>query len=113
MNRLDEIIVQDRSPQKRAYGITPSSQISQQVIERMAPTDLAGTVNQLSGIYLLSGALNTNRITVRGIGARTLFGTDKLRMYFNGIPITDGSGFSTLEAFDLVAGEPEVAQEAG
>jgi iron complex outermembrane receptor protein len=62
---------------------------------------MVSAINQISGVYILSGALNTNRITIRGVGARTLYGTDKLRLYYNDIPITNGSGFSTLESFDL------------
>lgn len=52
-------------------------------------------------MHILSGALNTNRITIRGVGARTPFGTDKLRLYYNEIPVTNGTGFSTIEAYDL------------
>lgn len=82
-------------------GIVPSEVLTEKAIRTQSPIDFAGTLNQISGVYFLSGALNTNRITIRGVGARTPFGTDKLRMYFNDIPVTNGTGFSTLEAFDL------------
>ena len=82
-------------------GIVPSELLSEKAISTQSPIDFAGTLNQVPGVYFLSGALNTNRITIRGVGARTPFGTDKLRMYFNDIPVTNGTGFSTLEAFDL------------
>jgi len=62
---------------------------------------MVNAMNQIPGVFVFSGALNTNRITVRGIGARTLFGTDKLRMYYEDIPVTDGSGFSSIEQYDL------------
>jgi iron complex outermembrane receptor protein len=32
------------------------------------------------------GALNTNRITIRGIGARTPFGTTRIKTYLDNIP---------------------------
>jgi len=82
-------------------GIVPSELLTERAIRTQSPIDFAGTLNQIPGVYFLSGALNTNRITIRGVGARTPFGTDKLRMYFNDIPVTNGTGFSTLEAFDL------------
>ncbi|MGI9546493.1 MAG: TonB-dependent receptor family protein, partial [Flavobacteriaceae bacterium] len=82
-------------------GITPSSIIREKAFQNFSPVDLPSSVNQISGVYVLSGALNTNRITIRGVGARTPFGTDKLRLYYNGIPVTNGTGFSTIEAFDL------------
>ena len=97
----DEIILVEDVAPKKATGITASSSISAQTFERFNPVDIPSAINQISGVYLLSGALNTNRITIRGVGARTPFGTDKLRLYFNGIPVTNGTGFSTIEAFDL------------
>ncbi|AWX44215.1 hypothetical protein HME9304_01215 [Flagellimonas maritima] len=101
LTRLDEIILTEEVISKKAVGITPSSAIGTETFERFNPVDIPSGINQISGVYVLSGALNTNRITIRGVGARTPFGTDKLRLYFNGIPVTNGTGFSTIEAFDL------------
>lgn len=101
ITQLDEIILTEDLAPKKATGITASSTISTKTFERFNPTDIPSAVNQISGVYILSGAINTNRITIRGVGARTLYGTDKLRMYFNGIPVTNGTNFSDIEAFDL------------
>lgn len=101
ITKLDEVIILESLVQKKAEGITPSDRIGAQVFANYSPVDAVSAINQIPGVYVLSGALNTNRITIRGIGARTLFGTDKLRLYYNDIPITDGSGFSSIEAFDL------------
>jgi iron complex outermembrane receptor protein len=98
---LDEVIVLENILVKKVEGITPSDLIGAKVFQNYSPVDVVPALNQIPGVYLLSGALNTNRITIRGIGARTLFGTDKLRLYYNDIPITNGSGFSSIEAFDL------------
>lgn len=101
ITQLDEIVLTENRDTKKATGITASSTIDTQTFEKFNPVDIPNALNQISGVYLLSGALNTNRITIRGVGARTPFGTDKLRLYFNGIPVTNGTGFSTIEAFDL------------
>ena len=101
INALDEIILLEDFIKKNAVGITPSSKIKTEDLEPYSPIDFASGINQISGVYLLSGALNTNRITIRGIGARTPFGTDQLRLYFNGIPVTNGAGVSTIEAYDF------------
>ncbi|MGX1928364.1 TonB-dependent receptor family protein [Flagellimonas sp. 2504JD4-2] len=101
VNQLDEIILVEDIAIRNATGITPYSIIGEQTFEKFNPIDIPSAINQIPGVYLLSGALNTNRITIRGVGARTPFGTDKLRMYFNGIPVTNGTGSSTIEAFDL------------
>lgn len=98
---LDEVVLLKEFISKKAEGITESSSLSIADLEQFSPTDFAGGLNQISGLYVLSGALNTNRITIRGVGARTPFGTDKLRMYFNGIPVTNGTGVSAIEAYDF------------
>lgn len=101
VTQLDEVILLDALKKKNAIGITPSEVISAKVFQNYSPVSMVSAVNQIPGVFVFSGALNTNRITVRGIGARTLFGTDKLRMYYEDIPVTDGSGFSSIEQYDL------------
>lgn len=101
VTQLDEVILLDALKKKNATGIVPSEVISAKIFQNYSPVSMVNAMNQIPGVYILSGALNTNRITIRGIGARTLFGTDKLRMYYADIPVTDGSGFSSIEAFDL------------
>lgn len=98
---LDEVILLQEFIKKKAVGITPSASLSIVDLEQYSPIDFASGLNEISGLYILSGALNTNRITIRGVGARTPFSTDKLRMYFNGIPITNGTGVSAIEAYDF------------
>jgi iron complex outermembrane receptor protein len=101
ITQLDEIVLIEDVIAKKATGITASSTIGPTTFEKFNPIDIASAMNQVAGVYILSGALNTNRITIRGVGARTPFGTDKLRLYFNGIPVTNGTGSSTIEAFDF------------
>lgn len=97
---LNEVIVIDTLTAKNSIGIVTSKIIGANVFQNYSPIDFIGSINQVSGVYALSGALNTNRITIRGVGARTPFGTDKLRLYYNNIPVTNGTGFSTIEAYD-------------
>ncbi len=63
--------------------------------------NFAPILNKVPGIYMHTGALNTNRITIRGIGSRNLFGTSKIRAYFDDIPLTTGNGETTIEDFEL------------
>ncbi len=101
ITQLDEIVLIDALKSKRSTGVTPSDIISAKVFQNYSPVEMVSALNQITGVYVLSGALNTNRITVRGIGARTLFGTDKLRLYYNEIPVINGAGSSEIEQFDL------------
>ncbi|WP_041633124.1 TonB-dependent receptor family protein [Maribacter sp. HTCC2170] len=101
ITQLSEVVLLDSLKAKQATGIVSSKVIGAKVFQNFSPADFVSPLNQVSGVYVLSGALNTNRITIRGVGARTPFGTDKIRLYYNEIPITNGTGVSTIEAFDL------------
>ena len=101
ITQLEEVVLVDSLKAKQATGIVPSRVIGIKVFQNFSPAEMVSSLNQVSGVYVLSGALNTNRITIRGVGARTPYGTDKIRLYYNEIPITNGSGFSTIEAYDL------------
>ncbi len=96
---LGEVFISS-SYQKESRVIVPTSKISAEIIENYSPLDLHVSLNRIPGIYVQSGAQNTNRIIIRGVGSRTLYGTDKIRAYFNGIPITNGVGETAIDIFD-------------
>ncbi|HKJ43450.1 MAG TPA: TonB-dependent receptor [Sunxiuqinia sp.] len=54
-------------------------------------------LNQVPGVYMQSGSLNTNRLTIRGVGSRSPYASNKIRAYFAGIPLTNGVGETTVE----------------
>jgi len=54
-------------------------------------------LNQVPGVLMQNGTLNTNRLTIRGIGSRTPYATNKIKAYFGEIPLTSGDGETTLE----------------
>jgi len=61
----------------------------------------ANIYNPTPGLFMHSGALNTNRLTIRGIGSRSPFSTTKIKAYLNDIPLTSGIGESNLEDLNL------------
>ncbi|MBW2961729.1 TonB-dependent receptor family protein [Mesonia aestuariivivens] len=72
-------------------------------LNRNSPTLLTSSFNRIPGVYTQAGALNTNRITIRGIGARAQYGTTRLKAYFNEIPISTGDGQTVINDIDLEA----------
>jgi iron complex outermembrane receptor protein len=60
----------------------------------------ADHLNSIPGIYAQTGSLNTNRITIRGIGSRTPYGTNRIKAYYNEIPLTTGDGTTEIEDID-------------
>ncbi|WP_430413100.1 TonB-dependent receptor domain-containing protein [Kordia sp.] len=81
-----------------SVGIVTEGEINSENTVQLAPI-----VNRVPGVYMQSGSLNTNRITIRGIGARSPFGTANIRAYFADIPLTDGNGESAIEDLELAS----------
>ena len=101
---LNEVIINSNHiPKKLKKAIASINIISQKEIEYANNINIATSLNRIPGVFMQSGALNTNRITIRGIGSRNLFGTSKIRAYFKDIPLTNGSGETNIEDFELGA----------
>ena len=54
-------------------------------------------LNRIPGILMHHGTFNTNRLTIRGIGSRTPYSTNKIKAYLGEIPLTSGDGETVLE----------------
>jgi len=80
---------------------TPTTILTASDFERNDGFTLAPVLNQTPGVFMHNGTLNTNRITIRGIGARMPFSTSRVRTYINEIPLNSGDGESGIEDFDL------------
>jgi iron complex outermembrane recepter protein len=71
------------------------------------PTEASHTINlsdQLNtapGVFMSSGTHTTNRLTIRGVGSRTPYSTNRIRAYIEEIPLTNGDGVSAIEDMDL------------
>ncbi|MBP2832374.1 TonB-dependent receptor [Aquimarina sp. U1-2] len=104
ITNLDEVLVNQLSIPNFYKNATASvSLISSEDINRGNPLELHPVLNRIPGIFMQNATLNTNRITIRGIGARNLFGTANIRAYFGDIPLTDGNGESSIEDLELGA----------
>lgn len=79
--------------------------LDEKELNRNNTTLLTAAFNRVPGVYTQEAALNTNRITIRGIGARAQYGTNRLKAYFNEIPITTGDGQTAINDIDVAAME--------
>lgn len=79
----------------------PIALISKKELDRDQDLIITNSLNRIPGVFMHSGALNTNRITIRGIGSRSRFSTNRIKAYLNEIPLTTGEGETTLEDIDL------------
>lgn len=102
--RLQEVVVTGIIKDKKLSAISENIQVlSQKEITENDGLNYQYILNQVPGVFMQSGSLNTNRITIRGIGARSPFGTTSIRAYFGEIPLTDGNGVSSIEDFELAS----------
>ena len=64
--------------------------------------NIADEINVAPGVFMASGTYTTNRITIRGVGSRTPYSSNRIRAYFEEIPLTNGDGISTIEDLDML-----------
>ncbi len=99
---IGEVVVNAyRNPVKLLDVAGDVSVISKRDLLRDNDVAITPALNRIPGVYMHSGALNTNRVTIRGIGTRTLYSTNKIRAYLDEIPLTSGDGETTIEDIDL------------
>ncbi|MCM8567953.1 TonB-dependent receptor [Gramella jeungdoensis] len=101
IGQLSEVILRSSNiPKKLLQTPAAVSLISRDDLERTNNINLVENFNYLPGIYVNQGALNTNKINIRGVGSRAQYSTNRIKAYINGIPLTTGEGELTLDDFD-------------
>ena len=99
---LSEIIITNIIPNKKLEASAENVQVlTKENLNIGNELNYESVLNKVPGVFMQTGSLNTNRITIRGIGARSPFGTTSIRAYFGEIPLTDGNGNSAIEDFEL------------
>lgn len=98
---LNEVLITSGVQEKRIRNTAGSVDlISKSMLQRDDPFTITHSLNRIPGLYMHTGTFNTNRITIRGVGSRSPYGTTKIKAYYDQIPLTDGSGNSSLEDID-------------
>ena len=99
---LDDIIINSNFYPKRFKDNSSSTSIIDDIEFRKNEGEfLINTLNQTSGLYTHSAGYNTNRITIRGMGSRSQYSTNKIKSYLNNIPLSNGIGETTIEDFGI------------
>ncbi len=95
--QLSDIVISDT----RIRSLHNYTSLNSQVIQLQDERHIVQAINTIPGVFMHTGALNTNRITIRGIGNRSPFSTTKIKAYLNDIPLTNGIGETSIEDIDL------------
>ncbi|MFI8380465.1 TonB-dependent receptor family protein [Leeuwenhoekiella sp. NPDC079379] len=101
-NTLGEVVITSTPIQDQLQRIPASvNVINAEDLQRGDQLSIANEINKNPGIQMQQGALNTSRISIRGLGARSQYTTNRVKAYIEGIPLTTGEGETTLEDLDL------------
>uniref|UniRef100_UPI0032166734 TonB-dependent receptor family protein n=1 Tax=uncultured Draconibacterium sp. TaxID=1573823 RepID=UPI0032166734 len=97
-DQLQEVtITAFRSPYNIFNTPAPVNLILPEQLESGNALTPVEALNRIPGVLMHHGTFNTNRLTIRGIGSRTPYATNKIKAYFGEIPLTSGDGETTLE----------------
>ena len=77
------------------------SLLNQDELLQSNQTTITPILNKIPGVYMQQGGINTTKINIRGIGARAQFETNRLKLYYNNIPLSTANGTSILHDIDL------------
>ncbi len=101
LETLSEVIIRGTHiPGKLRKIPAAVSVLSRQDLERIDATNFAQAFNNIPGVYVNQGALNTTKLNIRGIGSRSQYSTNRIQAYFNGFPLTTAEGELTLDDID-------------
>ncbi|MCH4824119.1 TonB-dependent receptor [Gramella lutea] len=101
IDQLSEVLLRSSNiPNELRKTPASVSLISENDLKRTDNFNLVQNFNYVPGVFVSQGALNTNKINIRGIGARSQYSTNRIKAYINGIPLTTAEGELTLDDFD-------------
>lgn len=96
-------------PQELMETPASVSVLTSQDLERFDETNLMQNLSTVAGVNVHQGALNTNKMSIRGVGARSQYSTNRIKAYFMEIPLSSAEGETTLDDLDpAIIGSAEI-----
>ncbi|HLR38468.1 MAG TPA: TonB-dependent receptor, partial [Chitinophagaceae bacterium] len=94
---LSEIVISAFNQNKKLSDQSAAiSYISSQNLNRYSPTNIASAMNAIPGVHMDLRSPGSMRINIRGSSLRAPFGVRNVKIYYNGIPLTDPGGNTYL-----------------
>lgn len=75
--------------------------LSKDITDITLPGNTNEVLNTIPGLHMQSGGLNTNKLSIRGIGSTSQFATSDVKAFYNNIPIHNSIGESAIEDLGL------------
>lgn len=99
---LETVTVSSELLRHKVFSTPASIGIIQQSrLEQSLGITFVEHLNTVPGVFVSQGAINTNKITIRGMGSRNPYGTNRIKAYYKGIPITGGDGTTEIEDLNI------------
>lgn len=100
--QLDEVqVTAARYTQSLRWIAAPVQLIGFSQLNGVSSGDLPAALSSVPGVQLQSGTAQTLKLTLRGIGSRSQYGTNRTRVFLNDIPLTGGDGTSVFDDLEL------------
>lgn len=100
-NRLEEVEITILRGRDSLMSVAASVGIlTPPDLTRQNATDITSALNMVAGVSMQSANFTTARISIRGIGGRTAFGTNKIRAFYGNIPLTSGDSETVIDDLD-------------
>src|SRR5260221_1556160 len=75
--------------------------VDTKALERFNNTSLLPAVNTIPGVRMEERSPGSYRFAIRGSSLRSAFGVRNVKMYWNGLPLTDGGGNTYINLVDF------------
>lgn len=107
---LSEVILRSTIiPQELLQTPSAVSVLTDKELQRFDETNIMQNFSTVAGVNVHQGALNTNKLSIRGVGARSQYSTNRVKAYFMEIPISSAEGETTLDDLDpAMVGRAEI-----
>ena len=94
---LPELVIRAFQSDRRLREVpAPVSALSRSALQRYAPVSVVAAVNTLPGVRMEERSPGSYRFNIRGSALRSPFGVRNIKVYFNGLPLTDPGGQTYL-----------------
>src|SRR5687768_9409543 len=99
---LNEIVIEAYETNRQLNEVPASIGILQKTeLERFNNTSLLPAINIIPGVRMEERSPGSYRFSIRGSLLRSPFGVRNVKVYWNGLPFTDGGGNTYLNLLDF------------
>ncbi|HEX6224714.1 MAG TPA: TonB-dependent receptor [Chryseolinea sp.] len=112
---LSEVVIQAYAYKRPADQVPAAvAVVSQKDLERFSNSTLLPAANTIPGVRMEERSPGSYRFSIRGSLLRSPFGVRNVKVYWNGLPFTDGGGNTYLNLIDFNAiGSMEIIKGPG